>query len=95
MTGVQTCALPICMMKTSSVSSPVDLITSVLSQDGNAQENLMNILAQKNPQGYQQVMDLMQSGQDPKQVINQLLNNMNPQQRQQLDNLARVFPKFR
>lgn len=57
----------------------------------NPQQMLMNMLKQQNPQGYEQLQQMMNSGQDPQQILNQLTSNMTPQQMQQLKAYASQF----
>lgn len=57
----------------------------------NPQQLLMNMLKQQNPNGYEQLQQMMNSGQDPRQILNQLTSNMTPQQMQQLKAYASQF----
>ena len=57
----------------------------------NPQQLLMNMLKQQNPKGYEQLQQMMNSGQDPRQILNQLTSNMTPQQMQQLKAYASQF----
>ena len=57
----------------------------------NPQQLLMNMLKQQNPKGYEQLQQMMNSGQDPRQILNQLTSNMTPQQTQQLKAYASQF----
>lgn len=57
----------------------------------NPQTLLMNMLRQQNPKGYDQLQQMMNSGQDPQQILNQLTSNMTPQQMQQLKAYASQF----
>ena len=59
--------------------------------NANPQQMLMNMLKQQNPQGYEQLQRLMNSGQDPKQILSQLTGNMTPRQTQQLKAYASQF----
>ena len=52
---------------------------------------LMNMLSQKNPQAFQQFQMLMNSGQNPQAILNQMMGNLNPQQKQQLQQMAKQF----
>lgn len=57
----------------------------------NPQQLLMNMLKQQNPKGYEQLQQMMNSGQDPRQILSQLTSNMTPQQMQQLKSYASQF----
>ena len=57
----------------------------------NPQQLLMNMLKQQNPNGYEQLQQMMNRGQDPRQILNQLTSNMTPQQMQQLKAYASQF----
>ena len=57
----------------------------------NPQQLLMNMLKQQNPKGYDQLRQMMNSGQDPRQILNQLTSNMTSQQMQQLKAYASQF----
>lgn len=57
----------------------------------NPQQLLMNMLKHQNPKGYEQLQQMMNSGQDPRQILNQLTSNMTPQQMQQLKAYASQF----
>ena len=59
--------------------------------NGNPQTMLMNALKSKNPQAYEQLTQLMQSGADPNQVLNQMVNNLTPEQKQQAKQMAQQF----
>lgn len=58
---------------------------------GNPQQMLMNMLSQKNPQAFQQFKMLMNSGQNPQVILNQMMGNLNSQQKQQLEQMAKQF----
>lgn len=58
---------------------------------GNPQQILMNMLKQQNPQGYNQLQQMMNSGENPQQILKQLTNNMSQQQIQQLRAYASQF----
>ena len=55
------------------------------------QQMLMTMLQQNNPRGYQQLKQLMSSGQDPKKVLEQMTSQMSPQQLSQIQAMARQF----
>lgn len=52
---------------------------------------VMNILKQKNPQGYNMINQLRQNGTNPNAMLNQIMGNMQPQQRQQLLQNAKQY----
>ena len=52
---------------------------------------LMNMLKQKNPQGYNMINQLRQNGANPNAMLNQIMRNMQPQQRQQLLQNAKQY----
>lgn len=54
-------------------------------------QTLMNVLKQKNPTGYQTASQLMQSGGKPNAFVKQLMDNMQPQQKQQLFKSAKQY----
>ncbi len=57
----------------------------------NPQQMLMNMLSQKNPQAYQQFRMLMNSGQNPQMLLSQMMNNLNGNQKAQLEQMAKQF----
>ena len=52
---------------------------------------LMNMLAQKNPQAYQQFIQFRNSGQNPQQILNSITANMPQQEIQQIKAIAAQF----
>lgn len=52
---------------------------------------LMNMLKQRNPQGYNMINQLRQNGTNPNAMLNQIMRNMQPQQRQQLLQNAKQY----
>ena len=52
---------------------------------------LMNMLKQKNPQGYNMINQRRQNGANPNAMLNQIMRNMQPQQRQQLLQNAKQY----
>ena len=52
---------------------------------------LMNRLQAKNPQGFQAVNTLMQNNGDPKAMIQQLISNATPEQKENLLNQAKNY----
>lgn len=52
---------------------------------------LMQRLQGKNPQGYQMVNQMMQSGGNPEAMLKQVLGNASPEQRQQVLNAAKSY----
>lgn len=69
--------------------NPMKIIGQIANT--NPQQLLMNMLKQQNPKGYEQLQQMMNSGQDPRQILNQLTSNMTPQQMQQLKAYASQF----
>lgn len=69
------------------------LFNMMNQQSGNfgTQQMLMTMLQQNNPRGYQQLKQLMSSGQDPKKVLEQMTSQMSPQQLSQVQAMARQF----
>lgn len=57
----------------------------------NPQQMLLSMLQSKNPQGYQQVMQLMNSGKDPQEILNQMTSQMTPEQINQVKTMASQF----
>ena len=49
------------------------------------------MLKQQNPQGYQTFMNLRNSGQNPNVILQQMMNNINPQQKAQIEQFAKMF----
>lgn len=66
-------------------------LKSMMGMMGNPQTMLMNMLSQKNPQAYQQFQMLMNSGQNPQVLFNQMLNGLNASQKTQLEQMAKQF----
>lgn len=54
-------------------------------------QTLMNQLQQKNPKGYQFVNQAMRSGGNPNVVLQQMMGNATPEQRQSLIQQARNY----
>lgn len=52
---------------------------------------LMGNLQKKNPQGYQMVNQMMQSGGNPEALLKQVMNGASPEQRQQILNTAKSY----
>ena len=52
---------------------------------------LLNMLKQQNPQGYQTFMNLKNSGQNPNVILQQMMSNINPQQKSQIEQFAKMF----
>ena len=69
--------------------NPMQIIGQMAN--ANLQQLLMNMLKQQNPKGYEQLQQMMNGGQDPRQILNQLTSNMTPQQMQQLKAYASQF----
>lgn len=56
-----------------------------------AEQMAMNMLKQQNPQGYDMLQQMMASGQNPNDILNQMSSQMSPQQLGQLKQLAAQF----
>ena len=69
--------------------NPMNLLQGIMG--GNPQQMLMNMLQKQNPQGYQQLQQMMNSGQDPQQILNEMMSKMTPEQKAQLQNIANQF----
>ena len=69
--------------------NPMNLFQGMMG--GNPQEMLMNLLKNQNPQAFQQIQQMMASGQDPQQMLNEMLNKMTPEQKAQLQQMANQF----
>ena len=69
--------------------NPMNLLQGMMN--GNPQQMLMNMLQQRNPQGYQKLQQMMNSGQDPNKILNDLMGQMTPEQKAQLQKLASQF----
>jgi hypothetical protein len=54
-------------------------------------QTLMNVLKQRNPQGYQTASQMMQNGGNPNALLKQMMGNMQPQQKQQLFKSAKQY----
>lgn len=52
---------------------------------------LMQRLQGKNPQGYQFVNTAMRNGGDPNTILNQMMKNSTPEQKQGLINMAKQY----
>lgn len=57
----------------------------------NPQQMMMNMLQKQNPQGFQQVQQLMQSGKNPQEVFQEMTSKMSPQQMEQFNKFAQQF----
>ena len=55
------------------------------------EDMLLNMLKQQNPQGYQTLMSLMNSGQNPDTILQQMMGNISPQQKAQIEQFAKQF----
>ena len=54
-------------------------------------QTLMNQLQTKNPQGYQTINTLMRNNSDPQQMIQQVMGNMSPEQRENVLKQAKGY----
>ena len=52
---------------------------------------LMGQLQSKNPQGYQMINQMMQSGGNPEAMVKQMMGNISPEQKQQVLNQAKSY----
>ena len=52
---------------------------------------LMNQLQAKNPQGFQVINQMMNSGGNPKEILQQMMGNTNPEQMQNIIQQAKQF----
>ena len=52
---------------------------------------LMNQLQNKNPQGFQMINKMMNSGGNPEAMVKQMFGNATPEQRQQILNQAKSY----
>lgn len=57
----------------------------------NPQQMLLGMLQQRNPQAFNQVQQLMQSGQNPQVLLNNVMGQLTPQQKQQFENVASQY----
>lgn len=55
------------------------------------EDMLLNMLKQQNPQGYQTLMSLRNSGQNPDAILQQMMGNISPQQKAQIEQFAKQF----
>lgn len=58
---------------------------------GNPQQMLMTMLQKQNPQAFQQLQQMMNSGQDPNKILEQMMSQMTPQQKAQMQQMASQF----
>lgn len=75
-------------LKTMMGGNPV---SNILGNMMNPQQMAMNMLKQKNPEGYQMLQQMMNSGQDPQKILNDMTSRMNPQQMEQIKQMASQF----
>ena len=54
----------------------------------NPQQMLLGMLQQINPQAFNQVQQLMQSGKNPQVLLNNMMGKLTPQQKQQFESVA-------
>ena len=55
------------------------------------QEMAMNLLKQRNPQGYQMLQQMMSSGRNPQDILKEMTSKMSPQQIEQIRQMASQF----
>lgn len=75
-------------------SNPMSLIMNMMN-GGNSNKMLMDMamgmLQKQNPQAFQQVQQLMQSGRNPEELINEQLKQYKPEQVQELKKMATTY----
>ena len=54
----------------------------------NPQQILLGMLKQRNPQAFNQVQQLMQGGKNPQVLLNNMMGQLTPQQKQQFESVA-------
>ena len=57
----------------------------------NPLQMLLGMLQQRNPQAFNQLQQLMQSGQNPQVLLNNMMGQLTPQQKQQFENVANQY----
>lgn len=72
-------------------SNPLSALMGGGGGNMNMQQMMMGMLQKQNPQAFQQINQMMQSGQDPKALVQKQLSGMNPQQINQLKQQASQF----
>ena len=70
--------------------NPLQMFNNIML-NANPQDMMLKTLQQQNPNAYNQLQNLMNSGADPQVVLNQMLLQLTPQQKQQLEQLAKQF----
>ena len=66
--------------------NPMQAVASMSNED-----MLLNMLKQQNPQGYDTLMTLMKSGQNHNAILQQMMGNISPQQKAQIEQFAKQF----
>lgn len=66
--------------------NPMQAVVGMSNED-----MLLNMLKQQNPQGYETLMTLMKSGQNPSTILQQMMGNISPQQKAQIEQFAKQF----
>jgi hypothetical protein len=51
----------------------------------------MNMLKNRNPQGYSQLNQMMQSGANPQQILQQMIGKVSPEQMQNVMQMGKQF----
>lgn len=57
----------------------------------NPQEMAMSLLKQSNPQGYQMLQQMMNSGRNPQEILKEMTSKMSSQQMEQVKQMASQF----
>jgi hypothetical protein len=57
----------------------------------NPQQMLLGMLQQRNPQAFNQLQQLMQSGQNPQVLLSNMMGQLTLQQKQQFDSVANQY----
>lgn len=73
------------------VNSLKGMMSATPTPMNNPETMLMNMLAQRNPQAYQQFIQFRNSGQNPQQILNSLTANIPQQEMQQIRTIAAQF----
>lgn len=82
------------LIRNNTELNPMTLIMNMMN-GGKSNQMLLNMamgmLQKQNPQAFQQVQQLMNSGANPEQVLRQELSRHSPEQIAQLKNLATTY----
>lgn len=69
--------------------NPMNIIQGMMGS--NPQEMLINMLKQKNPQGFEQLKQMQESGQDPNKILEGMMSKMTPEQKAQIQQFGSQF----